>query len=146
MVEVYHEAPEPLKEAIAEERVTLKDAQEAVALYAELKKEGVQVSEDKIKSHVEELTREARLDQAEAKLRREAFKDVLAGRKKALDIQVLDRGSSFVDEVRSVTWQVKGWGVPNMMEIGAQRWKEAQKYFREIRDHMEFLLGKSPSQ
>jgi len=144
MVEVYHEAPEPLRQAIVEEKVKLEDAKSAVALYEELKKEGVQVSNDRIKAHVEELSRETRVEEAEAKLRRQSYKEALAGRKQAIDLQIVDRGTMFVQEVKDVAWRVKGWGVPNMMAIGASRWKEAQKYFREIRDHMDFLLAKSP--
>ena len=144
MVEIYHEAPEPLKQAIAEERVKIEDAKEAVGLYEELKKEGVQIAKDKIRRHVEELKKEARMDEAQAKLRREAFRDVLAGRKEALDLRIVNRGAAFVQEVKDVAWKIKGWGVPNMMEIGAERWKEAQRHFREIRDHMNFLLGKTP--
>jgi ParB/RepB/Spo0J family partition protein len=144
MVEVYHEAPEPLKDAMAEEKVSLEHAKEAVAIYEELKKEGVSVPKEKIKKHVEELRRETLIDEAQAKLRRQSSKDILSGKKETLDLRILSQGSTFVQEVRDVAWRVKGWGVPNMMAIGADRWKEAQKYFKEIRDHMDFLLGKSP--
>jgi len=144
MVEVYREAPEPLKQAIVEEKVKLEHAREAVGLYEELRKEGVEIPEDKIKRHVEELKKETRMDEAQSKLRKHAFKDILAGRKEALDLRIVNRGTAFVQEVKDVAWKVKGWGAPTMMEVGAQRWKEAQRYFREIRDHMDFLLGKLP--
>jgi len=144
IVEVYEKAPEPLKKAVEKEEVKLEHAEEAISLYKELEEEGVKVEESKIKQHVEELKKEARMDEAQAKLRREAFKDVLAGRKEAIDVTIMDRGATFIQEVRDVAWKVKGWGVPTLMEIGAERWREAQRYFKQVRDHMDFLLGHPP--
>ena len=53
-------------------------------------------------------------------------------------------GNGAVSEVKDVAWKVKGWGLPHMKVVGAENWKEAQKYFKQIHDHMEMLLKASP--
>ena len=84
------------------------------------------------------------MDKAQEKLRTETHKDIITGEKESLDTVFRERGKMFVSEVKDVTWKVKGWGLPHMKVVGAENWKEAQKYFRQIHDHIEMLLKASP--
>lgn len=145
IVEVYEKAPEPLKRAIAKEEVESERAEKAVKLYEELKEEGVEIEPSRISLHVEELKKESRVAKAEKKIQKETAREVLTGKKEAFDTMMLDRGRTFVREVKDVAWKVKGWGVPTMMRVGAKSWKDAHPYFKQIRDHMGFLLRAEPT-
>jgi ParB/RepB/Spo0J family partition protein len=146
VVHVYERAPKPLKEALVKEEVEPERAEEALKLYEELERSGAELDETRIAQHVEQLKKEVRMEKAQAKIQRETSKEVLTGRKEAFDAMIMERGRMFVREVKDVAWKVKGWGVPTMMRVGARHWKEAQKYFKEIRDHMDFLLRTSPTE
>lgn len=144
ITEVAKKAPEPLKEAIAKKEVEPERAKKAVKLYEELKEEGVELDPSRVSLHVEELKKEARLDKAQERLRTETYKDIIKGEKESVDTIFRERGRMFVNEVKDVAWKVKGWGIPHMKVVGAENWKEAQKYFKQIYDHMEMLLRASP--
>ena len=144
ITEVAKEAPEPLKEAVAKEEVEPETAKKAIELYEELEEEGVEIERSRVSLHVEELKKETRVAKAQERLRRETYKELLTGKKEAVDTIFLERGRQFVREVKDVAWKVKGWGIPHMKLVGAKNWKEAQKYFKQIHEHMEFLLRTSP--
>ena len=142
-VEVLKKAPQPLKQAVVKGEVKVEHAKEAVDLYEEIKKEGGPIEPKRIERHVEELKKEERQAEIQHSLRRELHKEVLTGQKQATDLVMDSAGEDFVIEVKDTAWKVKGWGVPIMMKIGSKHWKEARVYFKQIRDHMDFLLGKS---
>ena len=99
------------------------------------------LDEKVVMSDVEEVKRQSTIDAAHEKLMEEARIAVLSGRKKSIDFQIHDPGDSFVREVNDVAWKVQRWGIPNLMAVGASRWKVAMKYFQEIDSKMHFLLG-----
>jgi ParB/RepB/Spo0J family partition protein len=142
--EVAKKAPEPLRKAIAKREVEPEKAKKAVKLYEELERKGVELEPSRVSRDVEEMKKEARMDKAQEKLRIETHKDIITGEKESLDTVFRERGKMFVSEVKEVTWKVKGWGLPHMKVVGAENWKEAQKYFKQIYDHMEMLLKASP--
>lgn len=144
IVEVYEKAPEPLKRAMAKEEVEPQRAEKAVNLYENLRKKGIDVEPSRINLHVEELKKETRADRAQAKILEEKAKEVLTGNMEAFDTMMLSRGHTFVREVKDVAWKVKGWGIPTMIRVGPKNWKEAQVYFKQIRDQMDFLLRAEP--
>ena len=144
IVEIHEKAPRPLKEAIEKEEVAPERAEKAVKLYEELEKSGAELDESRISRHVEQLKKETRMEKAQAKIRKETAKQVLTGKKEAFDMMMLERGRAFVREVKDVAWKVKGWGVPTMMRVGAKSWKNAHPFFKQIRDHMDFLLRAEP--
>jgi ParB/RepB/Spo0J family partition protein len=144
ITEVAKKAPEPLRKAIAEREVEPEKAKKAVKLYEELERKGVELEPSRVSLHVEEMKKEARMDKAQEKLRTETHKDIITGEKESLDTVFRERGKMFVSEVKDVTWKVKGWGLPHMKVVGPENWKEAQKYFKQIYDHMEMLLKASP--
>lgn len=84
------------------------------------------------------------MEKAQERLRTETYRDIITGEKESVDSVFRERGKMFVSEVRDVAWKVKGWGLPHMKVVGAESWKEAQKYFKQIHDHMEMLLKASP--
>jgi ParB/RepB/Spo0J family partition protein len=144
ITEAAEKAPEPLKKAIARREVEPEKAKQAVKLYEELKEKGVELEPTRVSLHVEEMKREARLDKAQERFRAETHKDIITGEKESVDTIFRERGRMFVNEVRDVAWKVKGWGLPHMKVVGAKNWKEAQKYFKQIYDHVEMLLKASP--
>jgi len=144
MTEVAEKAPEPLKRAIAKREVEPEKAKKAVELYEELKGKGVELEPSRVSLHVEEMKKEARMDKAQERLRTETYKDIIIGEKESADVVFRERGRMFVKEVKDVAWRVKGWGLPHMKVVGSENWKEAQKYFKQIHDHMEVLLKASP--
>jgi ParB/RepB/Spo0J family partition protein len=145
IVDVYEKAPEPLRKAIARGEVEPEKAERAVKLYEKLAKDGVDIEATRVSIHVEELKKETRADKAQAKILEETAKEVLTGRKEAFDTMMMERGHAFVREVRDVAWKVKGWGIPTMMRVGVKSWKEAQVYFKQIREQMDFLLRAEPT-
>jgi ParB/RepB/Spo0J family partition protein len=144
IVEVYEKAPEPLKRAMAKEEVEPEKAEKAVNMYENLQKKGVSIEPSRISLHVEELKKETRADRAQAKILEEKAEEVLTGKTEAFDTMILSRGHTFVREVKDVAWKVKGWGIPTMIRVGPKSWKEAQVYFKQIRDQMDFLLRAEP--
>lgn len=144
ITEVSKSAPAPLKEAVAKREVEPEKAKKAVKLYEELKDKGVEIEPSRVSLHVEEMKKEARMDKAQEKLRTETYKDIITGEKEGVDTIFRERGRMFVNEVKDVAWKVKGWGLPHMKVVGEENWKEAQKYFKQIYDHMEMLLRASP--
>ncbi|MDI6905239.1 MAG: ParB/RepB/Spo0J family partition protein [Candidatus Bathyarchaeia archaeon] len=146
VVEIYKKAPKPLKQAIIKEEVKPERAEAAVKLYEELERSGTELDETRVAQHVEQLKKETRMEEAQAKIQRETSKEVLSGKKEAFDTMIMERGRIFVREVKDVAWKVKGWGIPTMMRVGAESWIEAQKYFKQIRDHMDLLLRSSPTE
>lgn len=144
ITEVARRAPEPLKKAIAKREIEPERARKAVKLYEELTEKGVEIEPSRVSLHVEELKKEARMDKAQERLRSETYKDIITGEKESVDTIFRERGRMFVSEVKDVTWKVKGWGLPHMKVVGAENWKEAQKYFKQIHDHIEMLLKASP--
>lgn len=146
IVEVYEKAPEPLKEAIIKEEVEPERAEKAVKLYEKLKEEGTELEPTRINLHVEQLKKEERVAKAQEKIIEETSKEVLTGKKEAFDTLMLERGKMFVREVKDVAWKVKGWGIPKMMTVGLKSWKEAQTYFKQIREHMDLLLRAEPTE
>ncbi len=54
---------------------------------------------------------------------------------------VPSEANEYLNEVRDVLWKVKAWGVPTMMVVGEKAWNDSMDYFRQIRDHMDMLLG-----
>jgi ParB/RepB/Spo0J family partition protein len=144
ITEVARKAPESLKKAIAKREIEPEKARQAVKLYEELKEKGVELEPSRVSRHVEEMKKEARMDKAQERLRTETHKDLITGEKEGLDAVFRERGKMFVSEVKDVAWKVKGWGLPHMKVVGAENWKEAQKYFKQIHDHMEMLLKASP--
>jgi ParB/RepB/Spo0J family partition protein len=144
ITEVARKAPESLKKAIAKREIEPEKARQAVKLYEELKEKGVELEPSRVSRHVEEMKKEARMDKAQERLRIETHKDLITGEKEGLDAVFRERGKMFVSEVKDVAWKVKGWGLPHMKVVGAESWKEAQKYFKQIHDHMEMLLKASP--
>lgn len=145
IVEVHEKAPRPLKEAIEREEVAPERAEKAVKLYEELERSGSELDENRISQHVEQLKKETRMEKAQAKIKEETSRQVLTGKKEAFDTMMLERGHAFVREVKDVAWKVKGWGVPTMMRVGAKSWKEAHPHFKQIRDHIDFLLRAEPT-
>jgi hypothetical protein len=144
IVDVYEKAPEPLRKAIAKEEVEPAKAENAVKLYESLKKQGVEIDPQRVSLHVEELKKETRVNKAQEKLRAETYREIITGEKESVNALFREKGRMFVSEVKDVAWKVKGWGLPHMKVVGDENWKEAQKYFKQIRDHMEILLRASP--
>jgi len=145
ITEIAKEAPEPLKKAIVKDEVEPERAKKAIELYQKLKDKGVELEPSRISLHVEELRKEARVSKAQERLRTETYKELLTGKKEAVDTLFVERSRMFLNDVKDVAWKVKGWGVPQMMQFGAKTWEEAQKYFKQIHDHTEFLLRASPT-
>jgi len=143
VVKVLKEAPAPLRRAFEMGEVKLGPAKEAVQLYEEIRKEGKPIDEKQFQRHVQELKKEGIIAEKQTKLRRELHKEVLTGKKSTTDLKMESAGEDFIAEVKDTVWRVKGWGVPTMMEVGTKHWKEARPYFKQIRDHMDFLLSKS---
>lgn len=146
LTEILEKAPKPLKEAIEKEEVEPERAETAVKLYEKLKEEGVEIEPSRVSLHVEELKKEARVEKAQEKIQEETAREVLTGRKEAFDTMMLSRGRTFVREVKDVAWKIKGWGIQTMMQVGAKSWKEAHPYFKQIRDHVDFLLRAEPTE
>jgi len=136
-----NESMKPLASALAEGQVSSRIAERTLKLYDRLEQEGVSLDEKVVMSDVEEVKRQSTIDAAHEKLMEEARIAVLSGRKKSIDFQIHDPGDSFVREVNDVAWKVQRWGIPNLMAVGASRWKVAMKYFQEIDSKMHFLLG-----
>ncbi len=134
----------PFAEAIAKGLITPSSAEKTLRLYSELERTGIALDPDVVAQDIEEVKRQNTLDSVHERLIQEARVAVLTGRKKAMDIRVLDPGDSFAREVRDVAWKVLKWGIPNLMEVGAERWQIATQYFREIDMKMHSLLGYDP--
>jgi len=146
IVHAYEKAPEPLREALVKEEVEPERAEKAVKLYEKLKDEGTELEPSRINLHVEQLKKEERVAKAQEKIIEETSKEVLTGKKEAFDTLMLEGGKVFVREVKDVAWKVKGWGIPKMMTVGAKNWKDAQVYFKQIREHMDLLLRAEPTE
>lgn len=131
----------PLASALAEGDVSAVVAEKTISLYDRLERQGVELDPDTVIQDVEEVKRQNALDAAHEKLVEDARIAVLMGKKKSTDFHVQDSGRDFVREVSDVAWRVQRWGVPNLMNVGAQRWNVALNYFREIDKRMHFLLG-----
>jgi ParB/RepB/Spo0J family partition protein len=144
MTDVAKKAPEPLKEAIAKREIEPEKAKKAVKLYEELKEKGVELEPARISMHVEQLKKEEKATRAQEKVLEESAKEVLTGKKEAFDVLFQERGKRFVREVKDVAWKVQGWDIHTMSQVGADSWKEASPYFKQIRDQMDFLLRASP--
>ncbi len=131
----------PFASAIAEGLITPSSAEKTLRLYSDLEKKGIALDPEIVAEDIQEVKRQNALDSIHDKLMQEARTAVLTGRKKAIDLKVFDPGDSFVREVRDVAWNVLKWGVPSLMEVGAERWKIATEYFRQIDTKMHSLLG-----
>jgi hypothetical protein len=146
VVDLYEEATKkrsftPLASAIADGDISTQIAERTMRLYDKLEQQGVSLDPNIITQDVEEIKRQHAMDMAHEKLVEDARVAVLSRKKSSVDFQVEDPGGSFVREVSDVAWRVQRWGVQILMSIGAQRWKEALKYFQEIDSRMHFLLG-----
>ena len=145
-VDLYRETSQkeslrPLAEAIAEGQVAPDTAERTLLLYSKLEREGTPLDQEVISRDLEEVKRQSALNTVHEKLVEEARVAVLTGKKKATDFKILDPGDNFIREVGDVAWRVQRWGVPNLMEVGGERWKVAIHYFREIEAKMRFLVG-----
>ena len=136
-----NETLKPLASAVSEGKVSSDIAEGTLKLYTRLQREGVELDPEKISNDVEEIKRQAALNAVHNKLIEDARVSVLTGQKDSIDFKVQDPGENFVREVSDVAWKVQRWGVPNLMQVGSQRWKIASKYFREIQDKIHVLLG-----
>lgn len=131
----------PLASAVSEGKISSDAAEGTLKLYTRLQKEGVELNPETISNDVEEIKRQAALNAVHNKIMEEARVSVLTGEKQAIDFKVQDPGESFIREVSDVAWKVQRWGVPNLMQVGAQRCKIASRYFREIDTRIHLLLG-----
>jgi spore photoproduct lyase len=58
ITEVAKEAPEPMKKAVAEEKISVEQAKEATKVIKNLKEQGVEITEQKLQTQIEELSKE----------------------------------------------------------------------------------------
>lgn len=144
ITEVAKKAPEPLKEAIAKREIEPEKAEKAVKLYDELKGKGIELEPSRVSLHVEQMKKEEKAEKAQEKVLEETAKEVLTGRKEAFDVLLQEKGKRFVRDVKDVAWKVQGWDIHTMNQVGVDSWKEANPYFKQIRDQMNLLLRASP--
>ena len=147
-IDLYNEANsneilKPLASAVSEGKVSSDTAEGTLKLYSRLQREGVELDPEKVTNDVEEIKRQTALNAVHNKLIEEARVSVLTGQREAIDFKIQDPGENFIREVSDVAWKVQRWGVPNLMQVGSQRWKIASKYFREIEVKIRTLLGYS---
>jgi ParB family transcriptional regulator, chromosome partitioning protein len=131
----------PLATAIEEGKIDTVSAEKTLRIYDDLKNKGINLDPAMIKKDVEEVKRQTTLDTVHEKLMTQARLEVLSGRKKGVDMKIVDTGDSFLREVGDVAWRIQSWGIPNLMVVGSERWKIATKYFQEIDRKIHFLLG-----
>jgi len=146
VVELYHQAVQnetlkPLASALAEGEVNSGSAEKTIKLYNKLAESGTMLNAETIARDLEEVKRQTALNVVHEKLIEEARVEVLTGRKSAIEFKIADPGEGFVREVSDVAWRVQKWGIPNLMEAGAERWRIATKYFKEIDAKIHSLLG-----
>jgi len=147
-IDLYNEANsneilKSLASAVSEGKVSSDTAEGTLKLYSRLQREGVELDPEKVTNDVEEIKRQTALNAVHNKLIEEARVSVLTGQREAIDFKIQDPGENFIREVSDVAWKVQRWGVPNLMQVGSQRWKIASKYFREIEVKIRTLLGYS---
>src|SRR5205807_5040594 len=145
VVDLYEEATKKrsltsLASAIADGDIPAQVAEKTMKLYDRLEQQGVNLDPTVITQDVEEIKRQHAIDVAHERLVEDARVAVLTNKKSLVDFHVEDPGASFVREASDVAWRVQRWGVQILMSIGAQRWKEALKYFQEIDSKIHFLL------
>src|SRR6266571_368313 len=146
VVELYqqifqNESLKPLASALAIGEVSSGIAEKTIKLYNRLAQGGAKLNPEIIARDLEEIKRQSALDVVHEKLIEQARVEVLTGRKSAIEFKIADPGEGFVREVSDIAWRIQRWGIPNLMESGAERWKIAIKYFREIDSKMHSLLG-----
>ncbi len=146
VVELYqqifqNESLKPLASALAIGEVSSGIAEKTIKLYNRLAQDGAKLNPEIIARDLEEIKRQSALDVVHEKLIEQARVEVLTGRKSAIEFKIADPGEGFVREVSDIAWRIQRWGIPNLMESGAERWKIAIKYFREIDSKMHSLLG-----
>ena len=146
VVELYQQAVQnetlkPLASALAEGEVNSSSAEKTIKLYTKLAEGGAKLNTEIIARDLEEVKRQTALNVVHEKLIEEARVEVLTGRKSAIEFKIADPGEGFVREVSDVAWRVQKWGIPNLMEAGAERWRIATKYFKEIDAKIHSLLG-----
>lgn len=146
IVELYqqtfqNETLKPLASALAIGEVSSGIAEKTIKLYSRLAQGGAKLNPEIIARDLEEIKRQTALDVVHERLIEQARVEVLTGRKSAIEFKIADPGEGFVREVSDIAWRIQRWGVPNLMEAGAERWKIATKYFREIDSKMHSLLG-----
>ena len=138
---VRNEILRPLATALAEGEMSSGSADKTIKLYSRIQRDGLKLDPEAISRDIDEIKRQTALNDIHEKLIEDARMAILTGRKKALDFRISDPGENFVREVSDVAWKVQRWGMPNLMEVGAERWKIASNYFREIESRMRSLLG-----
>jgi len=146
VVELYQHAVQnenlkPLASALAEGEVNSGSAERTIKLYNKLAESGTLLNAEIIARDLEEVKRQTALNVVHEKLIEEARVEVLTGRKSAIEFKIADPGEGFVREVSDVAWRIQRWGIPNLMEAGAERWRIATKYFKEIDAKIHSLLG-----
>jgi len=146
IVELYQHAGQnenlkPLANALAQGAVSSGSAERTIKLYTRLAESGTKLNPEIIERDLEEVKRQTALNVVHEKLIEDARVEVLTGRKSAIEFKIADPGEGFVREVSDIAWRVQKWGIPNLMEAGAERWRIATKYFKEIDLKMHSLLG-----
>jgi len=146
VVELYLQAAQnenlkPLASALAKGEVSSASGDKTIKLYTKLTQGGATLNAEMIARDLEEVKRQTALNVVHEKLIEEARVEVLTGRKSAIEFKIADPGEGFVREVSDVAWRVQKWGIPNLMEAGAERWRIATKYFKEIDAKIHSLLG-----
>jgi hypothetical protein len=146
VVELYqqifqNESLKPLASALAIGEVSSGIAEKTIKLYSRLAQGGAKLNPEIIARDLEEIKRQTALDVVHERLIEQARVEVLTGRKSAIEFKIADPGEGFVREVSDIAWRIQRWGIPNLMEAGAERWRIATKYFREIDSKMHSLLG-----
>jgi len=80
ITEVAKKAPEPIKKAVAEEKITPEQAKEATELYERVKRRETEIPEERLKTQVEELSKERRFLERREKRTISRMRQVLLGK------------------------------------------------------------------